>query len=118
MQTASELDDILPGGDMGAQHCMNAMILHGQGTPILRALCCMRPLQLMRVPCRLAVCCLEETVAHYVASLLTYTRAITDPFLKRMEADYQQLCDFFEKSCAKERVRCVRDVCLCSVASM
>ncbi|CAK0787040.1 hypothetical protein CVIRNUC_010256 [Coccomyxa viridis] len=53
---------------------------------------------------RLAVCCLEETVAHYVASLLTYTRAITDPSLKRMEADYQQLCDFFEKSCAKERV--------------
>ena len=52
------------------------------------------------------MCCLEETVAHYVASLLTYTRAITDPSLKRMEADYQQLADFFEKSCAKERVRC------------
>ena len=68
------------------------------------------------------MCCLEETVAHYVASLLTYTRAITDPFLKRMEADYQQLCDFFEKSCAKERVRCaacrVHAIRRSSVASM
>ena len=82
----------------------------------------MGPLRLMRAPRRLAVCCLEETVAHYVASLLTYTRAITDPSLKRMEADYQQLCDFFEKSCAKERVRraarCVPDVCLCTFACM
>ena len=49
--------------------------------------------------------CLEETIAHYIASLLTYTKAITDPFLKRMEADREQLVDFFEKSCAKERVR-------------
>ncbi len=49
--------------------------------------------------------CLEETTAHYIASLLTYTKAITDPFLKRMESDYEQLGDFFEKSCAKERVR-------------
>ena len=55
--------------------------------------------------CRLAVSCLEETIAHYIASLLTYTKAITDPFLKRMEADREQLLDFFEKSCAKERVR-------------
>lgn len=54
---------------------------------------------------RLAVSCLEETTAHYIAALLTYTKAITDPFLKRMESDYQQLGDFFEKSCAKERVR-------------
>jgi hypothetical protein len=53
---------------------------------------------------RLAVLCLEETVAHYTAALLTYTRTITDPFLKRMETDYQRLCDFFEKSCPKERV--------------
>lgn len=43
-------------------------------------------------------------MAHYIAALLTYTRNITDPFLKRMETDYQQLCDFFEKSCPKERV--------------
>jgi len=57
------------------------------------------------VRCRLAVSCLEETTAHYIASLLTYTKAITDPFLKRMESDYEQLGDFFEKSCAKERVR-------------
>ena len=49
--------------------------------------------------------CLEETIAHYIASLLTYTKAITDPFLKRMETDREQLFDFFEKSCAKERVR-------------
>ena len=49
--------------------------------------------------------CLEETIAHYIASLLTYTKAITDPFLKRMEADREQLFEFFEKSCAKERVR-------------
>lgn len=49
--------------------------------------------------------CLEETVAHYIAALLTYTKAITEPFLKRMEADYQHLSDFFEKNCAKERVR-------------
>ena len=43
-------------------------------------------------------------MAHYTAALLTYTRTITDPFLKCMETDYQQLCDFFEKSCPKERV--------------
>ena len=54
---------------------------------------------------RLAVSCLEETIAHYIASLLTYTRAITDPFLKRMDADKEQLLDFFEKNAAKERVR-------------
>ena len=61
-------------------------------------------------------------MAHCVAALLTVTRAITDPFLKRMEADHQQLCEFFEKSCAKERVRCavrcVHDACLCSVAGV
>ena len=55
--------------------------------------------------CRLAVSCLEETIAHYIAALLTYTKAITDPFLKRMETDREQLFDFFEKSCPKERVR-------------
>ena len=55
--------------------------------------------------CRLAVSCLEETIAHYIAALLTYTKAITDPFLKRMETDREQLYDFFEKSCPKERVR-------------
>ena len=47
-------------------------------------------------------------MAHYIAALLTYTRNITDPFLKRMETDYQQLCDFFEKSCPKERVSDIR----------
>jgi exocyst complex component 3 len=53
---------------------------------------------------RLAVACLEETVAHFIAALLTYTKTVTDAFLKRLERDYDDICEFFEKHCIKEKV--------------
>lgn len=54
--------------------------------------------------CRLAVACLEETMAHFIAALLTYSKSITDAFLKQIERDYAQICEFFEKYCIKEKV--------------
>lgn len=54
--------------------------------------------------CRLAVACLEETLAHFIAALLTYTKSITDVFLKQLQCDYDLICDFFEKHCIKEKV--------------
>ncbi|BDA50552.1 Exocyst complex component 3 [Coccomyxa sp. Obi] len=53
---------------------------------------------------RLAVACLEETLAHFIAALLTYTKSITDAFLKQLQRDYDLICDFFEKHCIKEKV--------------
>ncbi len=49
--------------------------------------------------------CLEETLAHFIAALLTYTKAVSDAFLKQLERDYDLICDFFEKHCIKEKVR-------------
>lgn len=49
--------------------------------------------------------CLEETLAHFIAALLTYTKAISNAFLKQLERDYDLICDFFEKHCIKEKVR-------------
>jgi hypothetical protein len=55
--------------------------------------------------CRLAVACLEETIAHFIAALLTYTKSITDAFLKQVERDREQICDFFDRHCIREKVR-------------
>ena len=48
--------------------------------------------------------CLEETLAHFCAALLTYAKSITDAFLTRTQADYDAICEFFERFCIKEKV--------------
>ena len=63
---------------------------------------------------RLAVACLEETLAHYCAALLTYAKSITDAFLARTQADYDAITDFFERHCIKEKARALRGSCNCA----
>jgi hypothetical protein len=65
---------------------------------------------------RLAVACLEETLAHYVAAAVTYARGINDAFLRRMAADHADICDFFERFCLKEKARPVLPSVLASAS--
>ena len=47
---------------------------------------------------------LEETVAHFMAALLTFTRAITEEGAQRLQADRDQLVAFFQQHCKPDRV--------------
>ncbi len=47
---------------------------------------------------------MEHTVAHYIASLLTNIKTVTEDGLKHMQADIDALGQAFEQSLAREKV--------------
>ncbi len=47
---------------------------------------------------------LEEGVAHFMAAVVTFTRAITEEGVQRLQSDRDQLVAFFSQHCKLERV--------------
>ena len=47
---------------------------------------------------------LEEGVAHFMAAVVTFTRAITEEGVQRLQSDRDQLVAFFSQHCKHERV--------------
>lgn len=47
---------------------------------------------------------LEEGVAHFMAAVLTFTRAITEEGVHRLQSDRDHLVAFFSHHCKPERV--------------
>ena len=67
--------------------------------------------------CRLCEATLEETVSHFMAAVLTQTRAITEQGVQTLQTDYDQLVQAFQQKCKPERVvklaaplQCLKDV--------
>lgn len=46
---------------------------------------------------------LEESVAHFMAAVLTFTRAITEEGVQSLQADRDQLVAFFSQHCKPDR---------------
>lgn len=46
----------------------------------------------------------EEAVAHYIAAILTFTRAITEEGVTRLQADHNQLVAFFQQHCKPDKL--------------
>lgn len=46
---------------------------------------------------------LEETVAHFVAGVLTFTKVITEEVVQRLQADRDDLVAFFCQHCKPDR---------------
>lgn len=46
----------------------------------------------------------EEAVAHYIAAILTFTRAITEEGVSRLQADHDQLVAFFQQHCKADKL--------------
>lgn len=55
-------------------------------------------------PCRLCEMTVEEAVAHYIAAILTFTRAITEEGVTRLQADHNQLVAFFQQHCKPDKL--------------
>lgn len=53
---------------------------------------------------RLCEMSLEEGVAHFMAAVVTFTRAITEEGVQRLQSDRDQLVAFFSQHCKPERV--------------
>ena len=83
-----------------AQHCVKR-----KATPYWRG---HRQSKVTMMPwaCRLAEECLDETVAHYTAALVTYVKAIDDSALERMMADQRDLTSLFAACCSGDKVHC------------
>lgn len=47
---------------------------------------------------------LEETVAHFMAAVLTFTRAITEEGVITLQTDHDQLVAFFQQHCKPDKV--------------
>ena len=47
---------------------------------------------------------LEEAVAHFMAAVLTFTRAITEEGVTALQTDHDQLVAFFQQHCKADRV--------------
>ena len=56
------------------------------------------------IACRLCEMALEETVAHFTAAVLTFTRAITEEGVARLQTDHDQLVAFFGQQCKADKV--------------
>ena len=54
--------------------------------------------------CRLCEMALEETVAHFMAAVLTFSRAITEEGVQTLQADRDQLVAFFQQHCKPDKV--------------
>ena len=52
---------------------------------------------------RLCEMSLEEGVAHFMAAVVTFTRAITEEGVQRLQSDRDQLVAFFSQHCKPER---------------
>ena len=52
---------------------------------------------------RLCEMALEESVAHFMAAVLTFTRAITEEGVQSLQADRDQLVAFFSQHCKPDR---------------
>lgn len=46
----------------------------------------------------------DETVAHYMAAVLTFTRAITEEGVTSLQTDHDQLVAFFQQHCKADKV--------------
>ena len=46
---------------------------------------------------------LEETVAHFMAGVLTFTRTITEEVVQRVQADRDELVGFFSQHCKPDK---------------
>ena len=46
---------------------------------------------------------LEETVAHFMAGVLTFTRAITEEVVQRLQTDRDELVGFFSQHCKPDK---------------
>ncbi|KAL3132011.1 hypothetical protein ABBQ32_008631 [Trebouxia sp. C0010 RCD-2024] len=53
---------------------------------------------------RLCEMTVEEAVAHYIAAILTFTRAITEEGVSRLQADHDQLVAFFQQHCKADKL--------------
>ena len=47
---------------------------------------------------------LEETVAHFMAAVLTFTRAITEEGVQALQSDRDQVVAFFSQHCKADKV--------------
>ena len=61
-------------------------------------------LQAAMCPCRLSEMCLEETVAHCAAAMLTFIKAITEEVVATMQKDVTMLQAFFSKYLKQDKV--------------
>ena len=46
---------------------------------------------------------LEETVAHFMAAVLTFTKSITEEGVQRLQADRDDLVTFFSQHCKADK---------------
>ena len=71
----------------------------------LRPACLLQP-RLCKVFWQYRLCevTLEETVSHFMAAVLTQTRAITEQGVQSLQSDYDQLVQAFQQKCKPERV--------------
>ena len=53
---------------------------------------------------RLCEMTVEETVAHYMAAVLTFTRAITEEGVTTLQTDHDQVVAFFQQHCKADKV--------------
>ena len=62
------------------------------------------PSMVLCVLFRLCEMTAEETVAQYMAAVLTFTRAITEEGVTTLQADHDQLVAFFQQHCKADKV--------------
>lgn len=59
---------------------------------------------MLSVHSRLCEMTVEETVGHYMAAVLTFTRAITEEGVITLQTDHDQVVAFFQQHCKADKV--------------